>query len=68
MSQMIALGQTVHVNCANCGKHAWHVAVMPGTQKLRCPRCDHKTTIEFYESLSNGGRVFRMDVKGGCWV
>lgn len=67
MSQMIALGQTIHVNCARCGKHAWHVAVMPGIQKLRCPRCDYCTVIEFYtRCCDDGTQMFKMDVRS-CW-
>ena len=69
MSQMIALGQPVHVNCASCGKHAWHVSVMPGTQKLICPRCGHQTNIEFYTQRGcDGVRLFKMDVKASNWI
>lgn len=68
MGQMIALGRTVHVNCAHCGKHAWHIAVMLGTQKLNCPRCGHATHIEFYTvRCDDGERLFKMDVKAGWW-
>ena len=69
MSQMIALGQPVHVNCACCGKHAWQVSVLPGVQKLICPRCDHQTNIVFYtDGCSDGTRQFRMDVKPSNWI
>lgn len=69
MSQMIALGQPVLVTCATCGKHAWHVSVMPGIQKLLCPRCGHQTNIEFYtHRCQDGTRLFKMDVQASCWV
>lgn len=63
MSTMIALGQPVLVNCAHCGKHAWHIAVMAGRQKLTCPCCRHLTVIEFFTDRdSEGDRVFKMHV------
>ena len=63
MSRMIVLGQPVLVNCACCGKHGWHIAVMTGRQKLTCPSCRHLTVIEFLsERDSEGDRVFKMDV------
>ncbi len=69
MSQIIALGQPLHVNCAQCGKHAWHVSVMPGIQKLRCPRCHERTLIEFYSSrCSDGSKQFKMEVHGCFWT
>ena len=71
MSQMIALGQTVFVNCAHCGRHAWRVSVMPGMQKLACPYCEHLTKVEFY--IASGGDacarpLFKMDVRPTCWM
>ena len=64
MSQMIVLGQTVCVNCANCGGHTWRVSVMPGKQRLGCPCCYFGTIVEFYTvGYSDGTRLFKMDIK-----
>ncbi len=69
MQQMIALGQPLLVNCVRCGRHAWHVSVMPGEQKLRCPCCREDTLIEFYtERCSDGTRLFKMNVRGCFWT
>lgn len=69
MSQMIALGQTVIVNCAHCGRHAWQVSVMPGSQKMVCPCCDHPTKVDFYVEDGRWGRpLFKMDVRPSCWL
>jgi ribosomal protein L37E len=60
---MIALGQPILVNCAHCGRHAWHVAVLPGRQKLSCPRCGYQTGVDFSTERKPGGeREFKMDV------
>ncbi len=69
MLQMIALGQPLLVNCVRCGRHAWHVSVMPGEQKLRCPCCHEHTVVEFYtERRSDGNERFKMDVHGCFWT
>ncbi len=66
MPQMIALGQPILVNCAHCGRHAWHVAVLPGRQKISCPCCDRLTVVEFFtERNADGERQFKMDVWPG---
>lgn len=67
MSQMIALGRTVYINCANCGKHAWQVSVMLGRQILTCPSCRGETDIRFYtERGCDDARAFKMDVSPRC--
>ena len=68
MPQMIALGQPVLVNCVRCGRHAWHVSVMPGEQRLQCPRCDQRTIVEFYTQRCSDGTLFKMDVRGCFWT
>lgn len=69
MSQMIALGQTAHVNCAHCGRHPWQVSVLPGVQKLVCPACGHPTRIHFYVEHGYDGTVlFKMDVTPSVWL
>lgn len=68
MSQIIALGQTVHVHCARCGRQAWRVSVMLGTQKLMCSECNGKTVIKFYvERDLYRGSLFKMDVRPSFW-
>ena len=65
----VTLCTSTIVNCVRCGKHAWHVSVMLGSQKLRCPCCHQDTVVRFYEDRrSDGSRLFTMDVGGCFWT
>ena len=68
MSQMIALGQLIRVNCPCCGIAAWRVPVMLGTVRLTCGTCLGKATVRFYiERGLFSGPTFKMDVNRDLW-